>query len=97
MVRVSPRTELVGDKVGQFLEVFVFTRGQSATDFRIILEVVVGGHVVSSHHPLGLELIGSFLRPHHYKDVDTFVGFLLQDLTQVFVGVSGLVSTTEQL
>ena len=57
MVGVSPRTELVVDDVGQFLEVFVFTRGQSAPDFRVVLEVVVGGHVVSSHHPLGLELV----------------------------------------
>ena len=29
--------------------------------------------------------------------MDALVGFLLEDLTQVFVSVSGLVSTTEQL
>ena len=47
MVGVSPRTELVVDDVGQFLEVFVFTGGQSAPDFRVVLEVVVADDVAN--------------------------------------------------
>ena len=68
---------------------------QTAVDPRI-LEVVISVHVMGTHDPLSIDLIGCLFRPYHHPNLDPFLRLVLQDLAQSSV-VNGQVFSTKQL